>query len=110
VLGWHFCPRPSTIGRAQWLCGPTDPCQPALHARSAWSPRGGAASDLGVARLARTPWGSDGDCVGQGGVAGFSPETVGSGGAEKTARRNGGAPVAGEGVDESYSCKTGHGR
>jgi hypothetical protein len=49
----------------------------------------GFAGSLGVARPAGTPRGSDGSCTGQGGVAGFSPETVGGGGAEKTARRGG---------------------
>jgi hypothetical protein len=33
-----------------------------------------------------TPQGSDGDCVGQGGAARFSPKTADDGGAEKTAR------------------------
>jgi hypothetical protein len=91
--------------------------QPALCARSARSPRGGHArgqrgftGGLGVARPAGTPRGSDGGCAEQGGAVGFSPETVGGGGAEKTARRGGGAPVAGEGVDESCSWRRGDGR
>jgi hypothetical protein len=43
----------------------------------------------GVARPGRTPQGSDGGCTGQGGAAGFSPETAGGGGAEKRVRHDG---------------------
>jgi hypothetical protein len=63
VLGWHFSPRPDTVGLAQQHIG------------------------LGVARPVGTPRGSDGDCVGQGGAARFSPEKAGGGGMEKTTRR-----------------------
>jgi hypothetical protein len=71
--------------------------------------RHGVADGLGVARPMGTPRGSDGGCIGQGEVAGFSPETADGGGVEKMVRC-GGAPVAGEGVDESYSRRRGQGR
>jgi hypothetical protein len=47
------------------------------------------ADGLGVERSRRTPRRSNGGCAGQGGAVGFSPETAGGGGAEKTDRCGG---------------------
>jgi hypothetical protein len=53
------------------------------------------ADGLGVALPAGTPRRSNDGCVGQGGAAGFSPETIDGGGTEKTTRRGGRALVTG---------------
>jgi hypothetical protein len=103
VLGRHFSPRPNTVGLAQ---RPNQRCARALGVVTARWPRAwrrGFTGGLGVARPVWTPRGSDGGCVGQGGVMGFSPETASGSGVAKTARRGGEGPVAGEGIDECHT-------
>jgi hypothetical protein len=57
--------------------------------RARWRGRRSFVGGLGVACPVGTLRRSDGGCTGQGGAAGFSPETTGGGGAKKMARRSG---------------------
>jgi hypothetical protein len=73
-----------------------------------WRGRRGFTGGLGIARPVGTSWGTDGDCVEQGGAAGLSPKTAGAVGWRKRPgaaafQGSGGALVAAEGVDESCS-------
>jgi hypothetical protein len=101
-VGSTFQPEVGTVGLAQ-LCALGMITTQGPRAR--WRGWCGFTGGLGIVRPGGTPRGSDSGCAGQGGVAGFSPETAGSGGAEKMARCGGGAPVAVEGVDVSYNWR-----
>jgi hypothetical protein len=103
VLGWHFSLRPGTVGLAQWHSSLAGPRQPELRAR--WH----------GAQLRRRPRcsASSGDSTGERRwLHRRRPAVVGHRKRpDATAfQGDGGAPVAGEDVDESCSWRRGCGR
>jgi hypothetical protein len=112
VLGRHFSQRPGIVGLAQQHSSPVDPCPPVMRSGAA-----DVASQAAYVQPAR--WGL------HRGAMQVASGKVGRWGSHRrrpaAVRRRkrpgvaalqggGGAPVAGEGVDESYSWRRGRGR